>query len=51
MQLAENTNLQKILIDNKDFTPVKSIFSDYACRVNSNGDRKVRVIVVSGKPG
>ena len=50
LELHKNRGLLKLFEKNSDSTPLKNIFSDFACRINSYGVRKVRILVLSGKP-
>ncbi len=49
LQLPHNKSFQRIRITNGDTILTGQMFSDYCCRINSRGERKVRIIVVTSR--
>lgn len=51
LDLRIESNLKKILEKNNEDLARTTIFSDYATRINSNSERKLRIIVITSMKG
>lgn len=47
LEMGFNHQVQRIMLLHKDHSPMTNIFSDYVCRINTNGQRKVRVCIIT----
>jgi hypothetical protein len=51
LDLRIESNLKKILEKNNEDLARTTIFSDYVTRINSNSERKLRIIVITSMKG